>query len=56
MEPMWPPRLGDGNGRKPKTNQAGFQALREVLVTGMPWVRRPVELPSSQTAPRRVQP
>ena len=30
FEPLLPPRIWCGNGRKPKTNRAGFHALRYV--------------------------
>lgn len=55
FEPMLPPRIWGGNGRKPKTNQACFHALRYVLVPGIPWEMLPVEFPSYKTGQRRLK-
>ncbi|HYQ91514.1 MAG TPA: transposase [Candidatus Competibacteraceae bacterium] len=56
FEPISPPRIGCGNGRKPKTNQDCFHALMDVLVMGIPWERLPVELPFYKTVHRRLKP
>jgi len=55
FEPILPPRIWCGNGRKPKTNRACFHALMYVLVTGIPWEMLPVEFPSYKTIQRRLK-
>ena len=55
FEPILPPRIWCGNGRKPKTNRVCFHALMYVLVTGIPWEMLPVEFPSYKTIQRRLK-
>jgi transposase len=55
FEPILPPRIWCGNGRKPKTNRACFHALMYVLVTGIPWEMLPGGFPSYKTVQRRLK-
>lgn len=55
FEPLLPPRIWCGNGRKPKTNRDCFPALMYVLVTGIPWEMLPVGFPSYKTVQRRLK-
>lgn len=55
FEPILPPVIWCGNGRKPKTNRQCFHALMYVLVSGVPWELLPVGFPSYKTVQRRLQ-
>lgn len=55
LEPILPPVIWCGKGRKPKPNRDCFHALLYGLVTGIPWEMLPVGFPSYKTVQRRLQ-
>jgi len=55
FEPILPPVLWCGNGRKPYPNRECFHALLYVLVAGIGWELLPVCFPSYKTVQRRLK-
>jgi transposase len=55
FEPLLPPVVWKGNGRKPKGNRQCLHALFYVLVTGIAWRMLPVCFPSYKTVQRRLK-
>ena len=55
FEPILPPVVWKGNGRKPKGNRECLHALFYVLVSGIAWEMLPVCFVSSKTARRRLK-
>jgi transposase len=55
FEPILPPVIWCGNGRKPYPNRECFHALLYVLVAGIAWELLPVCFPSYKTVQRRLQ-
>jgi putative transposase len=55
FEPILPPVVRCGNGRRPKGNRKCFHALLYVLVSGIPWEMLPLGLPSYKTVQRRLR-
>lgn len=54
FEPVLPPVVWCGNGRKPYTNQTCLHALLYVLVSGISWEMIPPCFPCSKTLERRL--
>ena len=55
FEPLLPPVVWQGNGRKPKGNRQCLHALFYVLVAGIAWRMLPVCFPSYKTVQRRLK-
>jgi transposase len=55
FEPILPPVVWKGNGRKPKGNRECLHGLFYVLVSGIAWEMLPVCFPSYKTIQRRLQ-
>ena len=55
FEPLLPPVVWKGNGRKPKSNRHCLHAVFYVLVSGIAWRMLPVCFPSYKTAQRRLK-
>lgn len=55
FEPILPPAIWQGNGRKPKGNRECLHALFYVLVSGIAWEMLPVCFPSYKTVQRRLK-
>jgi transposase len=55
FEPILPPVIWCGIGRKPKANRECFHALLYVLVSGIPWEMLPAGFPSYKTVQRRLK-
>ncbi len=55
FEPILPPAVWKGNGRKPKSNRECLHALLYVLVSGIAWEMLPVCFPSYKTVQRRLK-
>lgn len=55
FEPVLPPVIWKGNGRKPYGNQICLHALFYVLVSGISWEMLPVGFPSHKTVQRRLK-
>jgi transposase len=55
FEPLLPPVVWQGNGRKPKSNRRCLHALFYVLVTGIAWRMLPLCFPSYKTVQRRLK-
>ena len=53
FEPILPPVVWVGNGRKPCSNHRCLHGILYVLVTGIPWEMMPVGFPSYKTCQRR---
>lgn len=53
FEPLLPPRIWFGVGRRPLSNRACLHALLYVLVSGIPWELLPSGFPSYKTVQRR---
>ena len=54
FEPILPPTVWKGNGRKPKSNRECLHALLYVLVSGIAWEMLPACFPSYKTVQRRL--
>ncbi len=55
FEPILPPVVWQGNGRKPKSNRDCLHGLLYVLVTGIGWKFLPKGFPSYKTIQRRLK-
>jgi len=55
FEPILPPALWQGNGRKPIDNRRCLHALLFVLASGIGWEYLPPGFPSYKTVQRRLQ-
>ena len=55
FEPILPPVVWKGVGRKPKSNRACLHALLYILITGIGWEFLPKGFPSYKTVQRRLQ-
>lgn len=55
FEPILPPVVWKGTGRKPKGNRACLHALLYVLISGIGWGLLPKCFPSSKTVQRRLK-
>ena len=55
FEPVLPPVVWKGNGRKPYSNRRCLHALLYVLATGISWEMMPLCFPSDKTVQRRLQ-
>lgn len=55
FEPILPPVIWVGNGRKPHSNHACLHGILYVLVTGIPWEMMPPGFPSYKTCQRRFR-
>jgi transposase len=55
FEPILPPVVWKGVGRKPKSNRACLHALLYVLIAGIGWEFVPTGFPSYKTVQRRLQ-
>ena len=55
FEPILPPVVWKGNGRKPKGNRECLHALLYVLASGIAWEMLPACFVSYKTAQRRLQ-
>ena len=55
FEPILPPVVWKGNGRKPKGNRECFHALLYLLIAGIGWQLLPKCFPSYKTVQRRLQ-
>ena len=55
FEPILPPVVWKGNGRKPKGNRECLHGLFYVLVSGIAWEMLPVCFPSYKTIQRRLK-
>jgi len=55
FEPILPPVVWKGNGRKPKENRECLHALLYVLASGVAWEMLPVCFPSHKTVKRRLK-
>ena len=55
FEPILPPVVWQGNGRKPIGNRRCLHALLYVLASGIGWEYLPKGFPSSKTVQRRLQ-
>ena len=53
FEPVLPPTVWSGNGRKPCSNHSCLHGILYVLVSGIPWEMMPVGFPSYKTCQRR---
>jgi len=54
FEPLLPPVVWKGKGRKPKSNRECLHALRYALAAGIAWEMLPACLPSYKTVQRRL--
>jgi transposase len=54
FEPILPPAVWKGNGRKPKGNRECLHALLYVLAAGIAWEMLPLGFPSYKTVQRRL--
>jgi transposase len=54
FEPILPPVVWKGNGRKPKGNRECFHALLYLLIAGIGWELLPKCFPSYKTVQRRL--
>ncbi|HVI49797.1 MAG TPA: transposase [Candidatus Sulfotelmatobacter sp.] len=54
FEPILPPVVWKGVGRKPKSNRACLHALLYVLIAGTGWELLPKSFPSYKTVQRRL--
>lgn len=54
FEPILPPAVWAGNGRKPHSNHACLHGILYVLVAGIPWETMPPNFPSYKTCQRRL--
>ena len=55
FEPILPPVVWKGVGRKPKSNRACLHALLYVLIAGLGWELLPKCFPSAKTVQRRLK-
>jgi transposase len=55
FEPILPPVVWVGVGRKPKSNRACLHALLYVLIAGIGWEFLPKSFPSYKTVQRRLK-
>ncbi len=55
FEPLLPPVVWCGNGRKPKGNRDGLHGLFYLLITGIGWEMLPTCFPSYKTIQRRLK-
>ena len=55
FEPILPPIVWKGNGRKPKGNRHCFHALLYLLIAGISWELLPKCFPSYKTVQRRLK-
>ena len=55
FEPILPPVVWKGVGRKPKSNRACFHGLLFVLIAGSGWELLPKGFPSYKTIQRRLK-
>jgi transposase len=55
FEPILPPVVWKGIGRKPKSNRACLHALLYVLIAGIGWEFLPKSFPSYKTVQRRLR-
>ena len=55
FEPLLPPVVWQGVGRKPKSNRECLHALLYVLIAGIGWEFLPKGFPSSKTVRRRLK-
>ena len=55
FEPILPPVVWQGNGRKPYGNRQCLHALLYVLAAGIAWEMMPVGFPSYKTVQRRLK-
>ena len=55
FEPILPPVVWQGVGRKPKSNRACLHALLYVLIAGISWELLPKGFPSYKTVQRRLR-
>jgi transposase len=55
FEPILPPVVWKGNGRKPKGNRECFHALLYLLIAGIGWELLPNCFPSYKTVQRRLK-
>ena len=55
FEPILPPVVWKGIGRKPKSNRACLHALLYVLIAGIGWELLPKSFPRSKTVQRRLK-
>ncbi len=55
FEPILPPVVWKGNGRKPKENRECLHALLYVLIAGIGWELLPAGFPSYKTIQRRLK-
>lgn len=55
FEPILPPVVWKGNGRKPKGNRECFHALLYLLIAGIGWELLPKCFPSYKTIQRRLK-
>ena len=55
FEPILPPVVWKGNGRKPKSNRDCLHGLLYVLIAGIGWELLPKCFPSSKTIQRRLK-
>ena len=55
FEPILPPVVWKGNGRKPKENRECPHALLYLLIAGIGWELMPPGFPSAKTVRRRLK-
>jgi transposase len=55
FEPILPPVVWKGNGRKPKGNRQCFHALLYLSIAGVGWELLPKCFPSYKTVQRRLK-
>src|SRR4051812_20390464 len=55
FEPILPPAVWQGNGRRPIDNRRCLHALLYVLASGIGWEYLPAGFPSYKTVQRRLQ-
>ena len=55
FEPILPPVVWKGNGRKPKENRECLHALLYLLIAGIGWELMPPGFPSAKTVRRRLK-
>jgi transposase len=55
FEPVLPPVVWKGNGRKPKSNRDCLHGLLYLLIAGIGWEMLPPCFPSSKTIQRRLK-
>jgi len=53
FEPILPPTVWTGNGRKPYSNHSCLRGMLYVSVSGIPWEMMPAGFPSHKTCQRR---